>query len=104
MAVEISWTTQSLEDILNVAEFIAQDSERYAQIQTERFFDRTIILETFPHAGRIVPEIKSEDIRELIEGNYRIIYRIITPQRIDILTIHHSHQLLSNNPAFTKGA
>ena len=31
MAVEINWTTQSLEDIINVAEFIAQDSERYAQ-------------------------------------------------------------------------
>jgi len=103
MAVEVKWTTQSLEDIANIAEFIAQDSERYAQIQTERFFDRTVVLETFPHSGRIVPEISSGDIRELMEGNYRIIYRIVDSSRIDILTVHHSHQLLSNNPTFKKG-
>ncbi len=36
--VEINWTPQSLYDINNIAEFIAKDSERYAKIQTERFF------------------------------------------------------------------
>jgi len=29
-------------------------------------------------------------IRELIEGNYRIIYKIVNEYQIDILTIHHS--------------
>jgi len=31
-----------------------------------------------------------QNIRELIEGNYRIIYLIINDERIDILTVHHS--------------
>lgn len=98
MAVEVKWTLYSLEDIESIAEFISKDSFFYAQVQTERFFQRTAILETFPMAGRMVPEIGAEDIRELIEGNYRIIYRIINANRVDILTVHHSSRLLSSNP------
>jgi len=37
----------------------------------------------------VVEEINKIDIREIIEGNYRIIYRIITPSVIHVLMIHH---------------
>jgi toxin ParE1/3/4 len=50
--------------------------------------------------GKMVPEFLLPELRELIEGNYRIIYRIVSEERIDILTIHHSSRLLSNNPMF----
>src|SRR5947207_7804819 len=100
MAVEIRWTTEALDDIENIAQFIAKDSEHYAVIQSERFFEKVRILETHPLAGKIVPELKSENIRELIEGNYRIIYSIVSQNRIDILTIHHGKRLISNNPLF----
>lgn len=88
--VEVRWTDQSLMDIENIAGFIAKDSERYAAIQVERFFEETEILTSFPYAGRIVPEIKNQYIREIIFGNYRIIYKIVSSDKIDILTIHHS--------------
>jgi plasmid stabilization system protein ParE len=39
--------------------------------------------------GRKVPEIQDEKIREILEGNYRIVYRIVSENQIDILTIHH---------------
>ena len=100
--VKVNWTLQSVSDIENIANFIAQDSERYAQIQVYRFFEATEILETNPQVGRIVPELNNQDIRELILGNYRIIYHIVTTVLIDILTVHHSKRLLSNNPAFQK--
>lgn len=98
--VEVNWTDQSLEDINSIAEFIAKDSVRYANIQVERFFDRTEILHRNPQAGRIVPEVGDLNIRELILGNYRIIYRVITPKRVDVLTVHHSMRRLENNPLF----
>ena len=41
-------------------------------------------------ASKVVEEIKREEIRELIEGNYRIIYRVVKEDRVDILTINHS--------------
>ncbi|MDQ3021191.1 MAG: type II toxin-antitoxin system RelE/ParE family toxin [Bacteroidota bacterium] len=53
-----------------------------------------------PKAGRIVPELSDEKIRELIKGNYRIIYRIVNKKKVDIITVHHSKRLLSNNPLF----
>lgn len=98
MAVEVRWTLYSLEDIENIAEFISKDSLFYAQVQTERFFQRAEILKTFPEVGPIVPEVGSHDIRELIEGSYRIIYRIVSDSHIDILTVHHTSRLLRNNP------
>src|SRR3990167_5866234 len=93
---DINWTDNSLADIKNIAEFIAKDSLKYAKIQVQRFFNRAEILRTHPKYGRVVPEINDEKIRELIQGNYRIIYRIVSHNRIDILTIHHSRRLLKN--------
>ena len=95
--VEIRWTPQAIDDIDNIAEYIAKDSIKYAKIQTERFFDTTEILITKPNVGRIVPEIKKTTIRELILGNYRIIYKIISSKRIDILTIHHSARCIKKS-------
>jgi toxin ParE1/3/4 len=100
MVVEVNWTNLSIEDIENIASFIAKDSEHYALLQTERFFERVKILEIHPEIGRIVPEIGSKFVRQVLEGNYRIIYQIISPTRIDILTIHHQSRLLSNSPLF----
>jgi len=97
---EVRWTDQSIYDIENIAEFIAKDSETYARIQVERIFEETEILEGFPFAGRVVPELKDKNIREIIFGTYRIIYRIFSKSQVDILTIHHSSRLLKNNVRF----
>jgi toxin ParE1/3/4 len=94
---EIRWTDQALLDIENIAEFIAKDSETYAKIMVERFFEEAEILENFPLSGRIVPELNDKNIREIIFGNYRIIYRVFTKSAVDILTIHHSSRLIRNN-------
>lgn len=34
-------------------------------------------------------EIDDENVREIFEGNYRIIYRIISKDEIHILLVHH---------------
>ena len=100
--VDVKWTIQSINDIENIAEYIAKDSAKYAQLQVQDFFAAAKILEQFPKAGRIVPEYNKRDIREIIVGFYRIIYQILTPQRIDVLTVHHSYRLLEKN-IITKG-
>tara|TARA_R100000935_G_scaffold11996_1_gene23752 strand:- start:304 stop:501 length:198 start_codon:yes stop_codon:yes gene_type:complete len=50
----------------------------------------TKILTSEIYSGKIVSERDKQSIRELIEGNYRIIYLIVNKERIDILTVHHS--------------
>ena len=58
------------------------------------------MLENFPLSGRVVPEFATDELRELIIGSYRMIYYVVSDKRIDILTIHHSSMLLSNNDLF----
>ena len=90
----LNWTELSINDLTNIAEFISKDSFKYATIQIKRIRERARILKTKPFLGRIVPEIQDDSIRELILGNYRIIYKIVSEDRIDILTVHHSAKLL----------
>lgn len=84
------WTDQAINDLGNIGAFIAENSEKYAKLTVKRLYEKTEILKQFPHSGRIVPEKNEENVRELIEGNYRIIYEIFSEETIYILTVHHS--------------
>ena len=70
--VRINWTFQAKEDLNAIAEYISKDSKRYAKLQVIRLKNRTRILKTQIRTGKIVSEINRENIRELIEGSYRI--------------------------------
>jgi plasmid stabilization system protein ParE len=48
-------------------------------------------LETFPLSGRIVPDVGDANVRELVEGSYRIIYHILEEQ-VDVIAVVHSSQ------------
>ena len=88
--VQINWTIQARDDLKNIADYISKDSAVYAKRQVLKIRNSTKVLKSQPRIGKIVPEIEKTNIRELIEGNYRIIYKIISKTRIDILTIHHT--------------
>jgi len=88
--VQINWTNQAKSNLKDISEYISKDSKLYAKRQVLKIRNRTIILMTQPYSGRVVPELQEEIIRELLEGNYRIIYKIVSNKRIDILTIHHT--------------
>ena len=88
--VQINWTFQAKDDLEGIAEYISRDSRRYAKLQVLKLKNRTIILKSQIRSGKIVPEINKENIRELVEGRYRIIYKIVTKDQVDILTIHHT--------------
>jgi addiction module RelE/StbE family toxin len=92
--VRLNWTEQSVEDLNSIAEYIARDSVKYAKLQIKRIQFRARQLKKQPQSGRIVPETDDPSIKELIIGNYRIVYKIRSKSRIDILTIHHSARLL----------
>ncbi len=46
-------------------------------------------------SGRMVPEYYQDDIREVIEKPYRIIYRVKTNQ-IDVIAVVHATRLIEN--------
>ncbi len=92
--VKIIWTEIAIEDLKIIYSYISRDSKKYAEKLTNKIIERIEQLENFPNSGRIVPEFNNIQIRELIEGNIRIVYFYQTII-IAILRIHHSSQLLN---------
>ena len=80
--VRINWTLQAKDDLKNIADYISKDSVIYAKRQVIKIRKKTEILKTQIRIGKIVPEIEDPDIRELIEGNYRIIYLFLKTELI----------------------
>lgn len=91
---KIEFTEQSISDIKEIAAYIALDSAHYAALQVSKIFAKSETLENHPNIGRVVPELNLKSVREIIEGNYRIIYKIVDRELIHILTIHHSSRQL----------
>jgi len=87
---KINWTPQADNDIDNIIQFLAPQSQSYAKIQVQRIFDKTKMIANMPNIGRVVPELEYEKVREIIVGPYRVVYHILSEERIDIITVHHS--------------
>jgi addiction module RelE/StbE family toxin len=93
--VKVIWTQRSLTDLKSIAEYISQDSKKYAALTIERLIDVTAYLKTNPKIGRMVPEMRRQTkIREIIYGSYRIIYKITNAETFHILTVYHSSRHL----------
>jgi len=92
--VKIRWSPLSIERITEIAQFIAEDKPGAAEKWVDSIFLSAKKLIDFPQSGRVVPELDYEEIREIIHGNYRIIYQV-SSENIEILTVRHSKQLLS---------
>ena len=91
--MKILWSPLAIDRTKEIAEYIAQDNPSAATKWVEHLFDKVQILKSSPKSGRIVPETHREDIRELVFGNYRIIYWI-AKNKIAILTVRHGKQIL----------
>ena len=91
--MKIVWSPLAIERTSEIAVYIAQDNADAAISWINAVFDRADGLKAFPERGRIVPEAQNEAIRELIYGNYRIIYRL-QEKKISILTVRHVKQIL----------
>jgi plasmid stabilization system protein ParE len=96
---EIRWTQQASNDLEAITEFIANDSELYAQFFATDILDTIDRLVAFPESGRIVPEADNPVIREIIFGNYRIVYRF-RKEIVEVLTLCHGARLLDLSKLF----
>ncbi|WP_319523851.1 type II toxin-antitoxin system RelE/ParE family toxin [uncultured Desulfosarcina sp.] len=91
--MKIVWSPLALERASEIVDYISQDKPLAADHWIHTMFSKVDPLRTNPEIGRIVPEINERQFRELIYGNYRIIYHIGMKQ-ISILTIRHGKQIL----------
>lgn len=91
----LRWTPQAADDLEAIADFIAHDSTHYARLFVLTVLAAIERLPQFPGMGRMVPEANNPLIKELITGNYRIIYRLnSSADLVEILTIYHGSRIL----------
>ena len=71
---------------------IARDSTHYANLVVERIVAAVERLADHPRFGRVVPELGDESIREIVHGNYRVVYRL-QQDVVEIATVFHGARL-----------
>jgi toxin ParE1/3/4 len=91
--MNIVWSLLAVDRASEIAGYIAQDKLAGAEKWIKTVFSRVEQLKISLEICRMVPEIENNQFRELIFGNYRIIYRI-EAKKISILTIRHGKQIL----------
>ena len=89
--MKVFWTNTAVNHLSAIYTYIAQNSPQYAARMIDRLTRRSQQIASFPLSGRVVSEFETKQIREVIEGSYRIIY-YIKPDQIDILAVLHSSQ------------
>jgi toxin ParE1/3/4 len=89
--VKVVWTDIAVQHLSAIYSYVAQNSPAYAEKLIDQLTRRSQQISNFPLSGRKVPEFETAQIREVIEGAYRIIY-YIKPEQIDILAVLHGSQ------------
>ena len=78
-------------DLSDIVAYVARHNQDAAVRLGNALIARTELLAEFPEIGRTVPEFRRSDLREIIHGSYRIIYRFRTdPPVVEIVRFWHT--------------
>jgi len=91
--LKIYWSPLAVERLENIFEYISKDDNVAAHKLISNIFQKVETLSKFPNRGRKVPEANRDEIREVFESEYRIIYRVES-KRVLVLSIRNFKQLL----------
>jgi plasmid stabilization system protein ParE len=93
---KIKWTDEAQRDLRAIWSFIARDSVHNA----DRFIGKLVRaarrLRRFPSIGTIVADLTSREYREVLHGNFRIVYRLKDDQVL-IVAVRHAARLLDDS-------
>ena len=84
------WLRSARRDLREIQRYIARDSVTHAKAMIARIRSQAARLAEFPQSGRMVPEYRDPQVREIIVGSYRVIYRY-SPEHdlVEILAAFH---------------
>jgi plasmid stabilization system protein ParE len=91
MAYKLIWSPAARDDLHDIVLFIARDNPNRAMSFGYELISETDRLQEFPELGRIVPEYRNDNLREIVFRPYRIVYRVNHEIRLlEITRIWHS--------------
>ena len=90
---KIVWSEQAKLDLKGIRRRIARNAPRTATEFVQKLGKSVGLLRSFPELGGLLSDIQTSTYRELIKGNYRIIYRVLG-NTVFIVTVRHAARLL----------
>ena len=90
---DLIWSSQAFHDLSAIRAYIAEGSPTYADLTVRRIVAAIERLQDFPDSGRMVPERDSPELREIIAGKYRIVYRR-SADSVEIVTVFRGSRQL----------
>ncbi len=80
-----------MNDLLEIGEYVASDDPKAARVWLDRLMALAVAAADSPRAGRRVPEVGRDDVRETFLKSYRLVYRVL-PRGIVVLTVFEGHR------------
>ncbi len=94
--IRITFTNRAVDDLDAINEYRSNYSPAYADHLIDSIIAKVERLKTLPEMGRRLPEFDLPYLRELIHDDYRIVYKIVSDEQIDVITIQHSSRNMSD--------
>jgi addiction module RelE/StbE family toxin len=95
--MKVNWTAAAQSQLRDIHTFISRSSPQYATKMVDRLTRRSQQIAIFPRSGRVVAEANDINVREVIEGPYRIIYHVLE-QELDIIAVVHGARQWPEEP------
>lgn len=95
---KIEWTRSSVSDVRDIRNYIARDSEAYADRFVQRIIEAVENAAAYPRIGRKVPEADDDNVREILFHKYRIMYRVEAARILVLMVIHGGRDLTQVSP------
>jgi toxin ParE1/3/4 len=91
---QVIWTVRTYEHLFQIGEYITKDSPFQAKRVIQLIIKETQRLESNTRIGHVIPEINNDRYRELRVFSYRILYKILSEEKVAIIGIVHSKRIL----------
>lgn len=91
--MKLRWTPRARADLKEIGRYVGRDSPEAARRLLGRLRQQAKRAAVAPRSGRIVPELDRADTREVIAGNYRLVYRVLD-EAIDVVAVFEGHRLM----------
>lgn len=84
--IELIWSPRAIADLEEIRAYIAADAPAWADLTVRRLVASVDRLREYLDSGRMVPERQSPELREVLSGKFRIVYRR-KPDVVEIATV-----------------
>jgi len=99
--VRVNWTKLAAADLKNIADFT---TAKYSADQSKSLINSIILkvknLKALPESGTVIDGITDESMKMIEELPYKILYKIVSSEQIDVLAIHETVSAFNKRNVF----